>query len=397
MATVVDTEQDIGPVRSALDIDRLNQFFKRPTPPPDTTIGPGSRWSPLVAPVSVQQFKFGQSNPTYLLTDANGHKAVLRKKPSANAKLISKTAHAIEREFHMLAAINSINLKRPAAERVPIAQVFLLCEDESHLGAVFYVMEFVKGRIFHDPSLTGASSEAEKKAIWNSVVDTAKAIHSVPSDELFAQLPEKHFRKPKPNSKSNSSSYFSRQIRSMTKIQQLQAQTVDPIPHFDTISQWLLLNAPPDPEVVPLIHGDFKIDNFVFHPTEPRIIAVLDWELCTSGHPLFDLANVLQPFVMPPEMNQIFAKFDIKQDDQLVKDVLERYKAVVKPTWDPVKLWKVGVVFGLYRVGVISQGISQRVVKGVASSAEAKKTGSLYPYVGNFAYSLISADRGAKL
>lgn len=386
MAQVVDTEQDIGPVRSPIDIASLNALFSLQSQPNDVHMGNSCAWSPLAPPLTIKQFKFGQSNPTYLLTDSTGKKAVLRKKPSANSKLISKTAHAIEREFHMLDAIGK------TGANVPIALPYFLCEDENHIGTVFYVMEFVKGRIFHDPSLECVKDPKEKELIWKSIVETATAIHSIPSDRLFDALPEKHFRKPKSDA-PGSLGYFARQVKSLSKIQELQAKTVNPIPHFEAISKWLLQNAPQDPPVSSIIHGDFKVDNLVLHPTEPRIIAVLDWELCTNGHPLFDLSNLLQPFMMPRDMNLIFSKFPIDQNEKLVSNVLENYKAVSNPTWDPMKLWTAGTVFGLYRVGVICQGIAQRVVMGVASSAEAQKTATLYPIVGEFAFSLIGKSQ----
>ncbi|CCH41466.1 Oligopeptide transporter [Wickerhamomyces ciferrii] len=370
---------------SHFDTKNLEKFFSSPNLPKQTKLGPQIEWSPLIPPLSIKQFKFGQSNPTYLITDSKGTKAVLRKKPTSNKNLISKTAHAIEREFHMLASIKSINVKNSERPQVPIASVFLLCEDESHIDAVFYVMQFVKGRIFHDPSLSAIKSQSERKKIWDSVLDTASAIHSIPSDELFDQLPSNYFRKPNKESKVT---YFQRQARSLSKIQSLQAKDVDPIPFFEEITKWLLRTAPKDPKVPTLIHGDFKIDNFVFHPTKPEIIAVLDWELCTNGHPLFDLANVLQPFCMSPELNRHFSKFDINQDPALVQQVLKTYISKAHPEWDPIKLWNVGVVFGLYRVAVICQGIAQRVVRGVASSAEAKQTAALYPHVGKLAFEL---------
>lgn len=340
-------------------------------------------WSPLVPPLSLKQFKFGQSNPTYLVEDSNGKQAVLRKKPTSNKNLISKTAHAIEREFFMLASITNINERRPEQKRVPVANVFLLCEDEQHIDAVFYVMELVKGRIFHDPSLSPIKNADERAQVWDSVLNTAAAIHSIPSKELFDQLPERFFKKPTPNPKVT---YFSRQVKSLSKIQELQATDVDPIPHFRETSEWLLKHAPKDPEVPHLIHGDFKIDNFIFHPTEPKIIAVLDWELCTNGHPLFDLANVLQPFCMPPSLNKFFVKFDIEENPHLVDEVLDGYIEKAKPDWDIKKIWSVGVVFGLYRVAVICQGIAQRTVRGVASSAQAHQTALLYPPVGELAF-----------
>lgn len=389
IAPVVDSEQDVGPIRSEFNVEKLEKFFASPSFPDGTTMGPQIGWSPLIPPLTVQQFKFGQSNPTYLLTDSKGTKAVLRKKPTLNKKLISKTAHAIEREFFMLASIKNINVRRPKENHVPVADVFLLCEDEQHIDAVFYVMQFVKGRIFHDPSLSPVKSTQDRSQIWDAVLDTASAIHSIPSNELFDQLPTRFFKKPTPNPKVT---YFDRQVKSLNKIHDLQSRDVDQIPHFKETSKWLLKNAPKDPEVPHLIHGDFKIDNFVFHPTKPVIIAVLDWELCTNGHPLFDLANVLQPFCMPPNLNKYFAKFDIDEDPHLVDRVLDGYIEKAKPDWDPKKLWTVGVVFGLYRVAVICQGIAQRVVRGVASSAEAQQTARLFPHVGDLAFKLTNSD-----
>lgn len=290
----------------------------------------------------------------------------------------------------MLASIKNINNNKSLRSKpVPVADVFLLCEDEQHIDAVFYVMKFVKGRIFHDPSFPTLKSIEERNKYWDSVLETAASIHSIPSDALFNQLPKRFFKLPDPNPKF---SYFERQVKSLTKIQSLQTKDVDPIPFFKEISNYLLKTSPKDPKIPSLIHGDFKIDNFVFHPTEPKIIAVLDWELCTNGHPLFDLANVLQPFCMPSSLNKFFTKFPIEQDEKLVQRVLNGYDAKAKPDWNIHKLWNTGVVFGLYRVAVISQGIAQRVVRGSASSETAKVTAGMYPHVGKLAFELTKSD-----
>lgn len=396
---------DVTEIRSPLDVEKLTEFLTNIP----TSVTTGTPIPSLTAPFNVKQFSFGQSNPTYLVRDASGTNLVLRRKPTANAKLVSKSAHAIEREFFVLEGISKCNSKVEPSRRVPVPDVYLLCEDESVLGAVFYVMEFVDGRPITRPEFIPQENERE---YWEAILTTIAAIHSVNCDELVKQLPAKHFPQFQPDKLAKSKggpTYFQRQIKTLTAVAGLQAKTVDPIPDFNKISGWTLSQAPKDPDSLTLVHGDCKIDNFMFHPTEPRVIAVLDWELCTFGHPLFDLANFLQPYILPQQLNRFLlqpTKTDLGIEDpksaEKVNEVLTLYQDRLGHPWqkddlsnNPIHLWRLGAVFGLLRLCVISQGVAMRVANKTASSAKAAAIAGLYKPLSELAVDLI--DRKTKL
>lgn len=393
---------DVTEIRNNLDIASLESYLSSI---PDDIIR-GVSIPKFQAPFQVTQFRFGQSNPTYLIVDASGAHFVLRRKPSANAKLALKTAHAIEREFYILLGIAKSNEKNDVSKAVPVPEVHLLCEDESVIGAVFYVMEFIDGRLIKRPDLYGVP-EYQHKAHWKDVMRTISAIHSVDTDELVKQLPAKHFPQFQPDrlaKSKNGPSYFQRQIKTLSAVAASQAKTVDPIPEFSNISNWTLQHAPKDPDARTLVHGDCKIDNFLFHPTEPRVIAVLDWELCTFGHPMFDLANFFQPYILPRQLNELLYEPEPvtigKEDPGLekqVKDLLNSYQKALGHPWstaypknNPVDLWFLGSVFGLLRLCVISQGVAMRMAKGTASSGSAAVIAGLYFKLSKLAVEIIS-------
>lgn len=403
-SSFVETDSNLTAPRNPLDIQGIELLFKNiasnPSKPPSQVVLNSryeNRWSQsninIVLPLTARQFAHGQSNPTYLVTDAHGFRFVLRRKPSSNSQLFSKTAHAIEREFFMLNGISQVNATNKDHHRdVPVSEVYLLCEDESYIGAVFYLMEFVQGRIFHDASLSGIP-EGAKMAYYQDAVRVASNIHSIPSPSLFKKLPPSHFKTSK--NLAQESSYFHRQVKSLSKVHASQCKTVAPIPHFTELSRYLLDHAPQDPNPLSpnLIHGDFKMDNLIYHPTKPHVIAVLDWELTTNGHPIFDLSNLLQPWVFPSQMNRTFSNFPIDPSPLFIQKMLDEYKHIHEPeSWDPSKVWKQGTVFALYRVAVILHGIAARVERGVASSTEAKKVARLFPEVGEFAFKVMNDD-----
>lgn len=395
--------KDVTEIRNPLEVAALEKYL---TNLPDSVIR-GVEVPVFKAPFSVKQFRFGQSNPTYLIEDASGANFVLRRKPSANSKLVSKSAHAIEREFYILNGIAHCN--QTAERKVPIPVVYLLCEDESVTDAVFYVMEYVEGRLIKRPDMPEIP-ELQRKDYWKAIMTTITAIHSIDCAKLVEYLPAKHFPQFQPDkiaANRDGPSYFQRQIRTLTAVASLQSKTVDPIPHFDSMTKWMLDKAPRDPSKLTLIHGDFKIDNVLFHPTEPRIIAVLDWELCTFGHPLFDLANFLQPFELPNELNAYLfhpEKVTMGREEpgslEAVHEHLYLYQKVLGYQWNskdpknnPTDLWRVGVVFGLLRLCVISQGVAMRVAKGTASSAAASGYSGLYKKLSLLAMEVINQGR----
>ncbi|EGV62493.1 hypothetical protein PSN45_000021 [Yamadazyma tenuis] len=395
-----DIEKTVTEIRGKFDTSKLSDFITNEnaiSSNPSVSLGIHiPKWQ---GPLTIKQFVFGQSNPTYLIIDANNNLSVLRRKPFPNSKLVSKSAHAIEREFFIINGINTLNER--SSKKVPVPDTYFLCEDESIIGYVFYVMEYVEGASIKNPDM-GDLAPAKKDQLWNSIMDTITAIHSLDADKLIESLPEKHFpqfKKPK-SVTGSSASYFERQMKTLAGVSKKQGETVEPIPHFDVITQYILKNAPKDPVKKMLIHGDCKIDNFLFDKQLNKVIAVLDWELCTFGHPLFDLANFLQPFQIPNELNALFfapLETDVGKENsaslQLIQDKLKLYKQKLGFVWDPndpsndpVKKWQVGFLFGLVRLSVISQGIAMRIKKGSASSANAAGFGSLYPYLAELVF-----------
>ena len=215
-------------------------------------------------PIQTKQFKFGQSNPTYFLIDAKGIEYVMRKKPPG--KLLSHTAHAIEREYRIIKAIGEHT-------DVPVPKVYCLCMDETILGTPFYVMEFIDGRIYSDVRLPDIKSEEERRECWQSAISTLAKLHLVDPIKIGLSDYGSH------------EDFYPRQIRSLGRVSQAQAKvsadakTVGQISDIDWLLKWYERKVPTGELCV--VHGDYKIDNLIFHPTESRVIGVLDWELST--------------------------------------------------------------------------------------------------------------------
>jgi aminoglycoside phosphotransferase (APT) family kinase protein len=223
-------------------------------------------------PMEVRQFKGGQSNPTYQLVTPN-RKYVLRRKPPG--KLLP-SAHAVDREFRVLSALHPTGF--------PVARPWVLCEDESVIGTMFYVMDCVEGRIFWEPSLPGCARE-ERSAIYAAMNATLAQLHGLDTDALGLG----DFGRP--------GAYIARQLARWTKQYQA-SQTVTNV-HMDRLSEWLPAHVPVQ-ERSGIVHGDYRLDNMILHPTEPRVIAVLDWELSTIGDPMADFTFHLMQWRMPP-------------------------------------------------------------------------------------------------
>ncbi|ODQ82977.1 hypothetical protein BABINDRAFT_159455 [Babjeviella inositovora NRRL Y-12698] len=374
--SVVDSETDITSIRSPIDLQSLERYFSAAQPSTGTTLGPNVSWNFIQTPLIVKQFSFGQSNPTYLITDYTGKQLVLRRKPGPNKSLASKTAHAVEREFFLMAGLKHVD------RNAKVPQMYMLCEDESVVGAVFYVMEFIKGRIFHDPAMPSLG-ETEKRACWKSAVEAVAEIHQMPAEKLIAAIPGLYFHV------SKDTNYFQRQVSGLSRVAAKQSEYVDPIPGFEDTCKYLMENCPKMDKLT-LIHGDFKIDNMIFHPTEPRVLAMLDWELCTFGHPLFDLANLLQPYSIPERIWANFQSSAVREDPKWVDEVLLLYERT-NPEYANGGLKKYftsGIVFGIFRVSVIIQGIAMRSKLGKASSARAAEVAKSYKPFGQYAADL---------
>ncbi|KAI7877153.1 kinase-like protein [Lichtheimia hyalospora FSU 10163] len=309
------------------------------------------------APLDVKQFKHGQSNPTYLIKDGNQTQFVLRKKPPG--ALLSSTAHAVEREYRIIKALGD-------ATDVPVPKVYALCTDTTVIGTPFYVMEFLKGRIFEDVRMPQIPFE-ERKQCWFSAMETLAKLHRID----YKSIGLGDYGRP--------SDFYNRQMRSLSKVSAAQSaakdqdtgEVVGPIPRMEEMFAWFKKNQPADESTI--VHGDFKIDNMIFHPTEPRVIGVLDWELSTIGHPLSDLSNLLQPFYIPaaapiPGFKNHVGPLPIPGAEELMQVYC---KHVGRPY--PIDRWLFAVAFSFFRLSVILQGIAARVARRQASSAQAKR------------------------
>jgi aminoglycoside phosphotransferase (APT) family kinase protein len=311
----------------------------------------------FAGPLAVAQFKGGQSNPTYLLTTP-ARRYVMRSKPGPVAKLLP-SAHAVEREYRVMDAL--------AGTGVPVAQMLLLCEDESVIGRAFYVMEHVEGRVLWDQSLPGMSP-AERGAIYDEMNRVIATLHDV--DVAAVGLAD--YGRP--------GNFFARQIGRWTK--QYQASITEPIEAMDRLIEWLPAHMPAsamDESQVSVVHGDFRLDNLIFHPTEPRVLAVLDWELSTLGHPLGDFAYHCMAWHIPPGTFRGIGGLDLAAlGIPAERDYVRRYcERTGRADADALLAdWNFYLAYNLFRLAAILQGIARRVVDGIASSAQARATGA---------------------
>ena len=294
-------------------------------------------------PMEIRQFKGGQSNPTYqIMTPQQNY--VLRRKPPG--KLLP-SAHAVDREFKVISALYPTGF--------PVAKPFGLCMDEHVIGTIFYIMDSVEGRILWDGSLPD-STPAERTAIYEAKIATLAALHA--TDYTAVGLED--FGK--------AGSYFARQISRWTKQYQL-SETVK-IPEMDRLIEWLPTSVP-DGETTSIVHGDFRLDNMILHPTEPRVLAVLDWELSTLGDPLGDFTYHLMNWVMPSGQRSGLAGLDL---EALGIPSMERYIALYCEGTGRKSIENIDWYFAynMFRLAGIIQGIVGRVRDGTAASAHAQ-------------------------
>jgi aminoglycoside phosphotransferase (APT) family kinase protein len=303
-------------------------------------------------PMQVEMFKGGQSNPTYkLITPATAY--VMRTKPGPVAKLLP-SAHAVEREYRVMGALHSTD--------VPVAKMFALCEDESVIGRAFYVMECVSGRVMWDQSLPDLD-KAQRGAVYDEMNRVLAALHKVNPSAVGLD----GYGKP--------GNYFERQIGRWSK--QYLASITQPIPEMDRLMDWLPQNIPAmarDESLVSVVHGDYRLDNLMFHPTEPRVLAVLDWELSTLGHPLADFSYHCMAWHIPPGAFRGIGGLDVQSlgiptEAEYIARYCERTGFAT-----PAQLqtdWNFYLAYNLFRLAAILQGIAKRVETGTASSAQA--------------------------
>jgi len=309
------------------------------------------------------KFAGGQSNPTFKLR-SGGHRYVLRRKPPGQ---LLKSAHAVDREHRVMRAL--------AATDVPVPKMFALCADESVIGSMFYVMEFVDGRILWNGALPEASP-AERGAMYEEMVRVLAALHSVDLDKAGLR----DFGRP--------GNYFERQLSRWRD--QYRITATEPNPAMDALIEWLEKNQPADDGRVALNHGDYRIDNVIFHPDEPKILAVLDWELSTLGHPWADLAYQCMQLRIPPDaaipgLGGVDRKaLGIPSEEEYVARYCELTGI------DGIPNWNFYVVFSFFRLAAILQGVLKRALDGNASSAKALGHGALSKPLSEMAVQLIS-------
>ena len=318
----------------------------------------------LNGPLTAEKFAGGQSNPTFKLT-AGDTSYVLRRKPPGE---LLKSAHAVDREFRVISALQDTD--------VPVPRTYVLCEDESVIGSMFYVMEYLEGRVLWDPTLPELASNDERGAIFDSMNATMAALHNVNVDEVGLS----DYGKP--------GNYFERQVGRWSK--QYRASETQKIPEMERLMDYLVANMPADDGQVSLVHGDYRLDNLMFHPTEPKAIAVLDWELSTLGNPLADLANQCMAWMLPRDGEGIAGmagvdrkSLGIPTDEEYVARYCERTGR------KNIENWNYYIVFSMFRLAAILQGIVKRVEVGTASSNEAKARGAMVVPLAKLAESLI--------
>ena len=300
------------------------------------------------ADTAIEPITGGQSNPTFFVTHG-ARRMVLRKQPDGP---ILRGAHAVDREFRILSAL--------AATDVPVPATILYHEDPALLGTPFYLMERVEGRVLDDCALPDCPPD-ERRALYLSMAETLARLHAVRPEEIGLD----DYGRP--------GNYFARQMARWSK--QWTESPSDPIPDLDALGTWLSENMPDDDGSVSIAHGDFRLGNMLFHPTEPRVVAVLDWELSTLGHPLADLGFCVMPWhTSPDEYGGILGAESSGIPTEA--EFIAHYMTHARPTPD---LTPFHVAFALFRFAVIFVGIADRARAGSAASAEAAELGTLAP------------------
>jgi len=311
----------------------------------------------FAGPMVVEQFKGGQSNPTYKLVTP-GHSYVLRRKPPGN---LIPGAHAVDREARVLSALGKAGF--------PVAHVFGLCTDDAVIGTWFYVMDMVEGRVFWDNTFPEIARD-ERPAYFDAMNATIAQLHGF--DPAAIGLGD--YGKP--------GNYFARQIGRWTR-QYLEDELAGRNPDMDALVAWLPENIPPGDETS-VVHGDFRCDNMIFHPTEPRILAVLDWELSTLGHPLADFAyNAMMyrvtPDIVPGLGGADIAALNIPSEADYVAAYCRRTGR------DSIPNYPFYLAFNLFRLAAIFHGIKGRVLRGTAANAQAAARAEALPRLARIA------------
>ena len=311
--------------------------------------------------LTVRQFRGGQSNPTYYLT-AGGKEYVLRRKPPG--KLLP-SAHAVDREYRVITALGKTGF--------PVPRTHALCEDDAVVGTAFYIMDCVHGRVLTDPAIPGLTPR-ERAAIYDSLNEVQARLHTVDWQALGLA----NFGKP--------GNYFARQIHRWT--QQYRASETEKIEAMERLIAWMPEHVPPGDETT-LVHGDFRLGNTIIHPTAPRVVAVLDWELSTLGHPLADLAYNCLPYRFTREWEGLADKnlteLGIPTEEAYVAAYCRRTARAEIPDWSFC------LAFAMFRLAAIAQGIMGRVIAGTANDPNARERGARARPLAESAWALVAA------
>lgn len=314
-------------------------------------------------PLSAEKFPGGQSNPTFKITAQSGV-YVLRRQPPG--KLL-KSAHAVDREYRVLAAL--------ASSDVPVAKVYHLCEDRDVIGSMFYIMEFCEGNVHWDAQLLEVDNDTRAN-MYHEMNRVLAALHSV---DLKASGLE-DYGKP--------GNYFARQLDRWSK--QYRASELEKIDEMDQLIEWLETHQPEDDGRVSLVHGDYRLDNVMFDKANQNIIAVLDWELSTLGHPYADLAYQCMQLRMPGagDMKGLLGvnreELNIPSEEEYVAQYCERMGLESIPNWEFY------IAFSYFRLAAIIQGVAKRAADGNASNKKASQMGAYVKPMAQFALDTIA-------
>ena len=315
----------------------------------------------LQGPLTIEKFRAGQSNPTFRVGSAGGE-FVLRKQPPGR---LLPGAHAVDREFRILTALSGCG--------VPVPRTLHFCEDPSVIGTPFYLMEHLRGRVLRDPLLPGMQA-AERAAIYDAMNDVLARLHGLDWQALGLE----GFGKP--------ADYIARQIALWSR--QYRATRTDRVTAMERLMEWLPEHLPGD-DSISVVHGDYRLENLMFDPRAPRVIAVLDWELSTLGHPLSDLSFNCMTYHLP-SANEIapgFVGTDLEGTGIPGEaEYVARYCA--RTGRGEIENWKFYVAFSLFRTAAIQQGVHARALRGNASSETAHRFGALYPLVAERGWAL---------
>jgi aminoglycoside phosphotransferase (APT) family kinase protein len=317
----------------------------------------------------IEQFRGGQSNPTFLLTAADGARYVLRKKPAGT---LLPSAHAVDREFRVLSALHG--------SAVPVARPFCLCTDDRVIGTLFYVMAYAAGRNLWDATLPGVTPP-ERAALYEEMNRVLAALHTLD----YAALGLGDFGKP--------GNYFARQIARWSR--QYRASETEAIEAMEKLLVWLPANIPDGEETV-LVHGDYRLDNLIFDARAPRMLAVVDWELSTLGHPLADFSYHVMLWRIPAGEAGGLGGLDLRalgipsEADYIAAYCARTARAAIEP-----RTWEFCMAYNLFRIACIRQGIMKRVLEGTAASAHAREAGSKARATAELAWRQVEERLGA--